>query len=115
MRFRHCRIRIGAAPAATYRRRMMVMARTLGVSIAIAAAGVAPAAAQERPPVPPPGGFSGFLSDVAHDYVHFLSTENAIVATAGATAAVAVHLADERVVNDLAGPTPAALEPGATY
>lgn len=60
-------------------------------------------------------GFTGFLSDVGRDYVNFLSIANLPVAIAGSAGASAMGAADAAVAKDLAGPTPYALQPGATY
>src|SRR5689334_6392094 len=88
--------------------------RSLSAAVAIAAAlTAAPARAQD--PLPTPPGFKGFVADVAHDYVNFLSVENLKVTTAGLAAAGFTHLGDEDIVEDTAGPTPLALKPGATY
>jgi membrane-associated phospholipid phosphatase len=91
----------------------MPAVRRLGVLLLLAVAAAVPAAAQD--PLPTPGGWSGLLGDIARDYAHFLSTDNATIATAGLTAAATVHLGDDRAVDATAGPTPAVLKPGATY
>jgi len=88
--------------------------RSLCGAVAVLATIAAPAAAQTTA-LPTPSGFSGFVSDVAHDYVRFLSVENLKLTTAGLSAAAVTHLGDEDVAEDLAGPTPLALKPGATY
>src|SRR4051812_26149956 len=63
----------------------------------------------------PAAAFHGFLSDVAHDYVHFLSLENLQITTAGLTAAAAIHPADQKLAEETASVTPYATKPGATY
>jgi membrane-associated phospholipid phosphatase len=60
-------------------------------------------------------GFTGFMADVGHDYVNFVSLANLPLLVGGSAAAAAIHGADVAVANDLAAPTPYALKPGATY
>jgi membrane-associated phospholipid phosphatase len=62
-----------------------------------------------------PSAVKTFVVDVGRDYVNFLAPANLPLAIAGGVGAATVHQGDAEVAGDLAGPTPYALQPGATY
>ena len=82
-------------------------------SFACAVAMAAALAVRDQPPEP--GGFRRFVTDVARDYPHMISIDNAQWALVGSTATAAIASADQALREPTAQATPLALKPGATY